>query len=89
MSSNFKNEAMLLSEFTAILEWIRDTVKVDAGGQIPLGVCTVNTTNIAANFSTGDMVGMALGIRLEYDSSLADGARKFTDSNGTVISTYP
>lgn len=90
MKDNKKQyEALLLSEYVAILEWLRDSVKVDAGGHIPLGVCTVNTTNLAANFSTGDMVGTALGVRVELDTALANGARKFVDSDGTTISIYP
>lgn len=84
-----KNEAMLLSEYTAILEWIRDTVKVDAGGHIPRGVVTTDTANLQANFSNGDIVGVALGISIKLDTDLATGARVFTDSDGTEISTYP
>ena len=80
---------MLLSEYTAILEWLRDTVKVDAGGHLPLGICYVDTANIEANFADGDMVGMALGIRIERKESLAAGAREFIDQAGTTISTYP
>jgi hypothetical protein len=86
---DFKNEAMLLSEFTAILEWIKDTVKSDAGGHIPLGTCYVDTADIAANFADGDMVGSALGIRIERKASLAAGAREFIDQAGTTISSYP
>jgi hypothetical protein len=85
----FKKEAMLLSEYTAILEWIRDTVKVDAGGQIPLGVCYVDTANIAANFSDGDRVGVALSIPIVRKESLAAGAREFVNQAGTTVSTYP
>jgi len=86
---DFKGEAMLLSEYTAILEWIRDTVKVDAGGQIPLGTCYTDTANIAANFNDGDIVGVALGIPIKLKASLATGAREFIDSEGTTVSTYP
>jgi len=89
MKEKKQYEAMLLSEFTEILEWIRDTVKSNAGGQIPLGVCYVNTTNLAANFSNGDRVGVALSIPIHLDTTLGVGARKFVDSNGTTISTYP
>ena len=85
---DFKKEAMLLSEYDAILEWIRDTVKVDAGGQIPLGVCHVDTANIAANFNDGDIVGVALGVPIKLKASLATGAYQFIDSEGTEISTY-
>ena len=88
MEKDFKGEAMLLSEYTAILEWIRDTVKVAAGGQIPLGICRVDTANIAANFNDGDLVGMALGVPIIFYASYDTGQRRFIDSNGTVIASY-
>lgn len=89
MVEDIKKEAMLLSEYTAILEWIRDTVKSDAGGQIPLGICYVDSANIASNFADGDIVGTALGIPIVREAILANGAYKFVDFGGTTISEYP
>jgi len=89
MKKDFKSEAMLLSEYTAILAWLRDTVKSDAGGQIPIGTVYTDTANIAANFNDGDLVGTALSIPIKYKASLATGAREFIDSKGTTVSTYP
>jgi len=86
---DFKGEAMLLSEWDAIVAWLRDTVKVDAGGQIPLGTVYTDTANIAANFNDGDLVGVALGIPIKLKASLAADAREFIDSEGTTISAYP
>lgn len=86
---DFKKEAMLLSEWDAIEAWLKDTVKVDAGGQIPLGTVYTDTANIAANFNDGDLVGSALGIPIKYKESLATDAREFIDSKGTTVSEYP
>ena len=86
---DFKKEAMLLSEWEAIEAWLKDTVKVDAGGQIPLGTVYTDTANIAANFNDGDLVGSALGIPIKYKASLATDAREFIDSKGTTVSEYP
>ncbi len=78
---------MLRQEYVGVLEYLSETGRSDAGGNIPRGTCYVDSPDLFIRYTNGDHIGDALGIRLVLDVHIADGWVKFYNDSGALVST--